>query len=74
MVADTSGAAPEIVTDGVGRLFESDDEDELAAALAEALELGTDTATAAACRERAADFGWDRIVERYEEVYDRVRR
>lgn len=72
VVADTSGAAPEIVSQAVGRLFTPDDEDDLASALLEGLALGAGDATAAVCRERAAAFSWDEIVERYEEVYARV--
>jgi phosphatidyl-myo-inositol alpha-mannosyltransferase len=72
VVADESGAGPEIVVDSSGRLFRPDDPDDLARALAEAIALAGDAGTAAACRERAADFEWGRVVERYEDVYERV--
>ncbi|MDX6581336.1 MAG: phosphatidyl-myo-inositol alpha-mannosyltransferase [Solirubrobacterales bacterium] len=73
VVGSRSGAVPEIVTEeSVGRLFEPDDEEDLARAMAAALDLAADPATAAACRERAADYEWAKVVERYEAVYERV--
>jgi glycosyltransferase involved in cell wall biosynthesis len=72
VVADTSGAGPEIVENSSGRLFRPDDADDLARALAEAIALAGDAGTADACRRRAADFEWGRVVERYEDVYERV--
>lgn len=75
VVAPRSGGCPEIVdSDAIGRLFEADDEADLAAALATALELGADGDTAAACRARAAEFDWPRLVERYEGLYESVLR
>jgi glycosyltransferase involved in cell wall biosynthesis len=72
VVADTSGAAPEIVADASGRLFRPDDAEDLARALTEAIALAADAGTVEACRGRAADFEWGRVVERYEDVYERV--
>ena len=70
VVAARSGACPEIVAgDDLGRLFEPGDGADLARALDEALELGGDAGTSAACRRRAADFDWSRIVRRYRELY-----
>jgi phosphatidylinositol alpha-mannosyltransferase len=71
-VGDTSGAAPEILDERVGRLFGPDDEGDLARALGEALDLGADAAARDACRARAAEFDWPRIVGSYERVYRRV--
>jgi phosphatidylinositol alpha-mannosyltransferase len=71
-VGDRSGAAPEILDDDVGRLFEPGDEAGLARALREALELGVSEKARAACRERADDYAWPTVVERYEELHRRV--
>jgi glycosyltransferase involved in cell wall biosynthesis len=40
----------------------------------DALELGRLQETVTACRERAAEYDWSRIVERYESVYDEAAR
>ena len=51
------GGVSEIVDSAaVGRLFEGDDEREVARAMLETLELAGDPATAAACRARAEAF------------------
>jgi phosphatidyl-myo-inositol alpha-mannosyltransferase len=73
VVADRSGAGPEIV-DGapVGTLFDPDDEDGLVEAMASALELGADPHTADRCRARAAEFDWTRSLDRWQEVYRRT--
>jgi glycosyltransferase involved in cell wall biosynthesis len=71
VVAARSGAAPEIIGDErIGRLFEPDDEADLARALEEALDLGADPATGARCRSHAAAYDWNEIVGSYESVYD----
>lgn len=71
VVAARSGACPEIVTDArLGRIFEPDDAAGLEAALSAALELAGDAGTVEACRARAAEFDWSRVVERYEAVYE----
>jgi glycosyltransferase involved in cell wall biosynthesis len=73
VVAARSGACPEIVSsDRVGRLFEADDEEGLAKAILEAFELAQDDKTADACRERAAEFDWTRLLPRYEEAYEQA--
>jgi phosphatidyl-myo-inositol alpha-mannosyltransferase len=70
VVADRSGAGPEIIdSDSVGRLFEPDDAADLARAVRAALELASLPETAAACRRRAADFDWEKLVGQYEAVY-----
>jgi glycosyltransferase involved in cell wall biosynthesis len=52
------GGVPEIVDrPEVGRLFDGDDERDVARAVLEALELAEDPGTAAACRARAEAFG-----------------
>jgi phosphatidylinositol alpha-mannosyltransferase len=73
VVADRSGAGPEIVTDErLGRLFDGDDEAALAEAMEAALELGSLPETADLCRARAADYDWKRIAAGYEAVYSSV--
>jgi glycosyltransferase involved in cell wall biosynthesis len=73
VVAARSGACPEIVTSAaLGRLFEPDDEADLVRAMEEALDLGADPATAAACRERAAAYDSRLVASRFEELYGQV--
>jgi phosphatidyl-myo-inositol alpha-mannosyltransferase len=73
VVADRSGAGPEIVDEpSIGRLFDRDDELDLARAMDEALELGIADGTAERCRERARAFDWSRLVGRWERLYERV--
>jgi glycosyltransferase involved in cell wall biosynthesis len=70
VVAARSGGCPEVVTDdAVGRLFEPDDAADLERAIVEAVELAELPGTAAACRAHAAEWDWQRLIERYEEVY-----
>jgi glycosyltransferase involved in cell wall biosynthesis len=69
VVGSADGAVPEIVdSERIGRLFDGEAK-ELAAALLEALELASDSATPAACRRRAEDFSLDRCVSAYEALY-----
>ena len=72
IVADRSGAAPEILAgdDAIGRLFESGDAGDLARVLGEALQLGADPATAARCRARAADYDWSLLGGEWEGLYE----
>jgi glycosyltransferase involved in cell wall biosynthesis len=65
---DHSGITEVIDRPDVGRLF-SGGERELAAALLETLELAGETATAQACRRRAADFSTDVATEGYLSLY-----
>jgi len=71
VVASSVGAIPELVTDGVeGLLIPPSDPTAMANAvrrLAGSPRLRDRLAQAG--RERAAQFRWDRIVERYEELY-----
>lgn len=70
VVAARSGACPEILTgERVGTLFERDDRAGLERAIEGALGLAADPMTAEACRERAREFDWSRVVENYEAVY-----
>jgi glycosyltransferase involved in cell wall biosynthesis len=70
VVGSNREAFPEIVDrPEIGRLFDGDDEQALASALLEALELAEDPAAGRACRERAADFSIDSCVDAYEELY-----
>lgn len=73
VVADRSGAGPEIVNgDAIGRLFEADDAADLARAMRETLELRSHAGTVSACRARAAGYDWSHVVERYETLYEAV--
>lgn len=66
-------AFPEIIDrDEVGRLFASGDEEDLARALLEGLELGADPATAQRCRARAADFSVERMAGAVEALYQEL--
>ncbi len=71
VVAARSGAGPEIVTEKVGRLFEPDSRDALAAALDEAIDM---TGAGAACREHASQWDWSAIGPRYEDLELRAAR
>lgn len=70
VVGSHRGAIPEVVDDdAVGRLFDGDSPDALARALADALELARDPATAAACRAHAERFSTARMGEAYLALY-----
>jgi glycosyltransferase involved in cell wall biosynthesis len=72
VVATRDGGMREIVNgDAVGRLFDGDEE-ELARALLEALELAGDNGTVQACRDRAADFSTDRTTDEYLKLYSEL--
>jgi phosphatidylinositol alpha-mannosyltransferase len=71
VVAARSGAAPDVAGgDGIGRLFEPDDEEDLARAMREAFELSSTPDVSERCRRQARGYDWDRVVERYERVYE----
>jgi phosphatidylinositol alpha-mannosyltransferase len=70
VVAARSGAGAEVAGgDGTGRLFEPDDEADLARAMRAALELSKAPESAERCREQARRYDWARVVESYERVY-----
>jgi glycosyltransferase involved in cell wall biosynthesis len=71
VVADRSGAGPEILdgAEGVGRLFEPDDPEDLARAMSEALELAAVPETVERCRRRAGDFDWSRLEGEWDRIY-----
>lgn len=70
VVAARSGACPEIVdSDGVGRLFDPDDENALADAMDAALELAPDGDLVSRCREHARRWDWARVITLYEQLY-----
>lgn len=70
VVGAHSGAIPEIIDrPEVGRLFEGDDERDVARALLEALELAASPGTAMACRDRAGDFSVERTAQAHEDLY-----
>jgi glycosyltransferase involved in cell wall biosynthesis len=73
VVAARSGALAEIVTsDAVGRLFSPGDVESCVRAMEEAIELGSRPETGPTCRDRAAEYDWSRIVERYERLYEQA--
>lgn len=76
VVAARSGAGPEIVSDdAVGRLFEPDDPEDLAAKLEQSLALGADPASSAACRKHARRWDWSAVGPRWERLaLDAVKR
>ena len=70
VVGTRDGSLPELVnSDAIGRLFDGDDPDALAAALLEALELAERPDTTSACRSRAEEFSTDRCAADYEALY-----
>ncbi len=73
VVAARSGACPEIVTDeAIGRLFEPDDADDLARAMAEAIDLRDADGTREACRARARDFDISKALDAFEAIYSQA--
>ena len=73
VVADRSGAGPEIVdSPAIGRLFDRDDERDLARAMDEALELALDEGVRERCRSRARHFDWSRLAGGWERLYEEV--
>jgi phosphatidylinositol alpha-mannosyltransferase len=74
VVGTRDGAIPEIIDDGVGRLFDpgpvegaaASNDEGLAAAIIDALDLSRRPETPARCRAFAEQFGWDRLGPRYE--------
>ncbi len=73
-VAADSGAPPEILGDSgeTGLLFKPHEPAGLARALRGALDLAAAPQTAAACRSRAEDFSWERLLPEHEAVYERA--
>lgn len=70
VVASNSHALPEVVDrPQIGRVFSGADAGALSQALLEALDLSSDPATAAACRQRAEDFGAERTTAAYESLF-----
>lgn len=70
VVGSDLGGIREIVDcDAIGRRFAGDDEDTLASALLEAMDLAQDPGTPRACRARAAEFSTELCAERYEALF-----
>lgn len=69
-VAARSGGCPEVLTPETGRLFEPDDEVDLARAMEEAIELSARPEAPEACRDRARLFDWSAVVLHYERLYE----
>lgn len=71
VVATTSGAAPEMVGEAIGRLTPPDDAPSMARAMLEVLELATDRGTAESCRAAARRWDWDVIGPRWLALHER---
>ena len=72
-VGTRDGGIPEVLDrPEIGRLFDGDEPQALAAALLEALELAADPGTAPACRARAEELSIDRCVDSYVALYREV--
>ena len=69
VAANTGGMREVVDREAVGRLFDGDRPEDLAAAILEALELARDPGTGEACRRRAEEFSIDRCVEGYLALY-----
>jgi glycosyltransferase involved in cell wall biosynthesis len=70
VIALRSGACPEVVVDDqLGQLVGAGDPGALAAAMVNALREPPQPVVADACRRRAADFDWDRVVRLYEDLH-----
>lgn len=70
VVGARDGGVPEIVDrPEIGRLFEGDEEEAVARALLETLELAGDPGTPEACRRRAEQFSAASSAARYEALY-----
>lgn len=73
VVGYAQGGIPEIIDrPHIGGLFSRLSAESCASALAEALELAGEADTVKRCRERAAEFSFDRSTERYLGLYRRV--
>ena len=69
-VGTRDGGIPEVLDrPEIGRLFEGEEPEALAAAMLEALEIGEDPRTAGVCRARAEELSVDRCVESYVALY-----
>ena len=70
VVAASSGACPEIVTDDlIGRLFEPDEPEDLVRAMEEAIALQRAARHGEACRARAREFDISRALDTFEGIY-----
>jgi glycosyltransferase involved in cell wall biosynthesis len=70
VVGTDHGGIPEIVDrPQIGRTFPPDDEEALARALLEAMDMAGDAGMESACRARAEDFSAERCAAAYEELY-----
>jgi phosphatidylinositol alpha-mannosyltransferase len=74
VVGTRDGAIPELIHDGVGRLFDPEptrgaataNVEGLASALLEALELSRNPETAIRCRHQAEQYSWDKVGPAFE--------
>ena len=81
VVGTRHGGIPEVIRDGVGRLFDPgpvdngspSNVDGLVEALQEVLDLSSQEGTPDRCRQHVEQFTWAVIGRRHEELYERVR-
>jgi len=81
VVGTRHGGIPEVIRDGVGRLFDPGPADKgspsnvdgLVQALREVLDLSRQEGTPDRCRGHVEQFTWPVIGRRHEELYERVR-
>jgi glycosyltransferase involved in cell wall biosynthesis len=69
VVAASSGAHPELVLPGAGRLVEPCDPEQLAAGIVDQLRDAPDAATQQACVAAAAPYSWDLVLPRIVDGY-----
>lgn len=73
VVGSNHGALPEVIDrPEIGRVFEGDEPDGLAAGLLESLELARDPSTAAVCRARAESFSLERCIDAHVALYEEL--
>jgi len=80
VVGTRDGSIPEIIHDGVGRLFDAEptrgpataNAEGLASALLEALDLSRDPETAVRCRNHAEQYSWEKAGPRFEALLEKV--
>ena len=69
-IGSNLGGIPEVIdSPGIGRLFDGEDERDVARAILETFELASDPGTAEACRRRALKLSTSACADAYERLY-----